>query len=327
VTVVGLLAGLVATAGGGLDGGADAHACSCIHVPPSTFNVPRPRNTLVEVSGDPPAPRLKRVAPVGPSRRQRSGELIALVPLGRDSLYRPAGLLDIGATYEVVVDGETRSSFTIDEEVDDVAPAFAGARSLRLRRYDAWSNCDVGAGREIDIAYEPVPPGVAFLVLSVRRVDTGEPPWRRVIGVGTNVGPENRRDLTILSSDMCVGEEAPAHEIDARYCVSVAAHAAAGNASGGDVEVCDRVADCRPYTRDPIPECPRFVGAPEYPAATDEIELKDASPKRWLWDRARMAVHPLSFAGFVVVLVIGLGVAGRRWAQSLRGAGRCDGDR
>jgi hypothetical protein len=327
--VAALVAGLVATAGDGLDGGSDAHACcDCAILQGSFFDVPRPRNTLVEVWGDRPAPRLKRVAPVGPSRRQRSAEWIALVPLGRDSLYRPAELLDLGATYELVVDGETRSHFTIAEEVDDIAPAFAGARSVSLRRYDRGSSCDAALGREIEIAYDSVPLDVAFMVVSVRRLDKREPPWRSVVGVGTRLWDEYRRDRTILSSNGCVGAEAPAIEIDARYCVSVVAHDAAGNASGGDVEVCDRVADCRPYTRDPIPECPRPVGALEFRAEPiDEIELKDASPERWLWGRARVAVHPLSFGVFVVVLVIGLGIAGRRWAQSLRGVGGCDGDR
>lgn len=320
----GLVAGLVAIAGDGLDGGSDAHACECPILQGSFFDVARPRNTLVEVPGDPPAPRLKRVAPVASSRKQHSSEFIALIPLGRDSLYRPAELLELGASYEVVVDGETRSRFTVAEEVDDVAPAFAGARSVRLRRYDGGSCCDGGPGREIEIAHDPAPLDVAFMVVSVRRVDKSEPPWRSVVGVGTGVPGEDRRDRKFLSTNGCVGAAAPAIEIDARYCVSVVAHDAAGNAAGGDVEVCDRVADCRPYTHDPIPECPRFFGAMGYPAIpTDEIELKDASPARWLWGRARVAVHPLSFGVFVVVLLIVVG----RWAQSLRGVGGCDGDR
>lgn len=139
-----------------------------------------------------------------------------------------------------------------------------------------------------------MPADVAYLVVAVRRVDASEPPWRKLVGVERG---ESFGDLTVLSSDMCLPNGAPAIEIDARYCVSVVAYDAAGNASGGDVEVCDRVADCRPYTRDPIPECPRPFSAPEFPAATDEIELKDASPKRWLWERARVAVHPALVRG------------------------------
>jgi hypothetical protein len=323
VLAAGLVAGLVAIAGDGLDGGSDAHACECDNFQSSFFDAPRPRNTLVEVWGDPPAPRLKRVAPVAPSRKQHASEFVALVPLGRDSLYRPAELLELGATYEVVVDGETRSAFTIDEEVDNDAPEFAGARSVSLRRYEGRNCCDAGPAREIEIAYDTVPLDLAFMVVSVRRVDKSEPPWRSVVGVGTRMWGDNRRDRTFLSSNGCVGAAAPAIEIDARYCVSVAAYDAAGNTAGGEAEVCDRVADCRPYTFDPIPECPRPLSHPELVAGPpdDEIPLKDASPERWLLERARVAVHPTSFAVFVLVLVVVLGRAARRWVQSLRGVG------
>jgi hypothetical protein len=75
-------------------------------------------------------------------------------------------------------------------------------------------------------------------------------------------------------------------EVGDTYCVSVAALDAAGNASGGDVEVCSPVIELLP---DP-----------------DEIQLKEVSLPVWASPRARSA------ASMVAVLVL---FAAWRWRR------------
>ena len=299
-SLIAAVAGWIAAAG--LEGGATSHAC-CTEVGGSYFAVGRPRNTLVMVPvGDDP-PSLRRVAPTGPPGRRRWSESIPLAPLGVGDLWRPERLLEVGAEYEVVVGSDVWYRFIVERDVDVSPPDFAGVKAATFRRHDVVTSGDDGPGREIVIAHDPLPAGVAFIVVSVRRHGPGEIASRQTLGLRR--GMMGDRHLTVLSSS-CGYDKPPPIEVGATYCVSVIAHDAAGNASGGDVEVCSPVIDCRDPGWGDLLRCPQPHGTAIYLPGPDEVQLKEVTLPVWASPRMR------SLASVVAVLVV---FAAWRWRR------------
>ena len=268
--------GMVAAA---VVGSTDAQAC-CAEFEAIHFDVKRPRNTLVRVQGRGGSPYLRRVAPMGPPGRRWRAESIPLAPLGVGDLWRPERLLEVGAAYEIVVGLDASSRFVVEGDVDVSPPDFAGVRAATFRR---------SAGETtVEIIHHRLPPDVAFTVVRARRQGLGRIGTLKMLGFRQGVMMGDFRNLTVLSS-VCDFADAPPMEIGATYCVSVAALDAAGNASGGDVEVCSPV-----------------IGPPPDP---DEVQLKEVTLPVWASPRVRSA------ASMVAVLVL---FAAWRWRRRRR---------
>lgn len=240
---------------------------------------------------------MRRVASIGTSRRERATLWVPLEPTPLADMYRPARLLEVGAEYEVIVGDKVWYRFTVDEGVDVTPPAFAGARSAAFRRYSySGIACDHGEPREIVIEHDDLPRDVAFTVVSVRRQDAAGPAWQEITGVG-DASRNGRRDRTLLSSDTCIASPPPPPiERGATYCLSIAAYDAAGNAAGGDVEVCKPVMQCDVGSW----TCPPRAGEPVYdPTGDPEVVIKNIEVAGWLRARLRPFRTPL---GVVFVL-------------------------
>jgi len=166
---------------------------------------------------------------------------------------------------------------------------------VAFRRYgDSDFACDEGQPREIVIEHDDLPRDVAFTVVSVRRQDAAGPAWQTITDVGDG-SRDGRRGRTLLSSDICAATPAPPSiERGATYCLSIAAYDAAGNAAGGDVEVCTPVVQCDVGSA----TCPGRDGEP-VETGDPEALIKNIEVAGWLRARLRPFRTPL---GVLVVL-------------------------
>jgi hypothetical protein len=216
-----------------------AHACTCplpsaVYLP-GDGSTDLPLNTGVAIlDGDGLQIELHdaadAVVPITVEMHEDWRVLRPMAPLAPDAMYT---VVDVTTATPV-----TRVTFTTGEAMDTEPPAFGGLVQLAPTTYPVDSNLDApctsscviasgGVASQLELMFVNPPPDTAVFVATVYRQRD-----HHVLST-TRITP----DTHFLGFQEC-GPQAPALEVGAMYCASLAAYDLAGNVAGDNVEVC-----------------------------------------------------------------------------------------